>query len=574
MKLTEEQKTIVEASKGDFDILRINAYAGTGKTTTLVEIAKANPHKRFLYLAFNRSIAEEARQKFPSNVIAYTTHSFALRQLKKNGFKAKLKDDLRKEMKEFVISTSNFSQLSEENKSVIIELMSTTISKICNSDLSPFIFANHNSVEEMLYDTQDFEDVYQKVGKYMSINSFITSIALFLETYLPSDIETLTETTHDLYLKLFHIQLGLENITTDEYDVVLLDEAQDTNPVTYEIFNLLKGQKIIVGDNLQKIYGFRGSINILEKYDYSLTTSFRYTQDIADRIKEFTSVLMNHNIDLKGIQKQNTIRTQAELVRSNFELYQTIEKRSGKVISLRNPYAIFQPIFDIIYFERNSSPFNKIFKTKEEFKEFVELTNKYSYIAAFRILERTYNKSKIFALYNKVKETTANKNADVYVSTVHSAKGLEWDKVIVNVNILHILVEKLAYMVAKGDLPANYDEFIENKEVSEELNLYYVALSRGKYEVIEKHNEHSYSEIRDIMEDMITEATDFYLESEFYKDNPKFKSILLQRLKKKLKKYEKYQSFDEDYKVEVNEDEEISEKMKQIIKEIFNIKEG
>ncbi len=43
--------------------LRIDAYAGTGKTTTL-QLLAANTPKRALYLAFNRSIALQAQGRF------------------------------------------------------------------------------------------------------------------------------------------------------------------------------------------------------------------------------------------------------------------------------------------------------------------------------------------------------------------------------------------------------------------------------------------------------------------------------------------------------------------------------
>lgn len=50
MKLTEEQNNIVEFSKKmrRNEILKINACAGSGKTSTLIEIALANPNSSFL----------------------------------------------------------------------------------------------------------------------------------------------------------------------------------------------------------------------------------------------------------------------------------------------------------------------------------------------------------------------------------------------------------------------------------------------------------------------------------------------------------------------------------------------
>ena len=63
--------------------LRIDAYAGTGKTTTLRLLAAKKPG-RALYLAFNRSIAAEAQQRFPSYVKCATMHSVAFRGVRKS----------------------------------------------------------------------------------------------------------------------------------------------------------------------------------------------------------------------------------------------------------------------------------------------------------------------------------------------------------------------------------------------------------------------------------------------------------------------------------------------------------
>ncbi|MEJ7681693.1 MAG: hypothetical protein WKG06_28375 [Segetibacter sp.] len=59
MELTSEQYDIIH-STGD---IKINAVAGSGKTTTIIEYAKARPvTAKILYLAFNRSVKLEAQK--------------------------------------------------------------------------------------------------------------------------------------------------------------------------------------------------------------------------------------------------------------------------------------------------------------------------------------------------------------------------------------------------------------------------------------------------------------------------------------------------------------------------------
>ena len=65
--------------------LAINAVAGSGKTTTIVEAAKRIPkNKEVLFLAFNKTIANELKErlyKYP-NVTCCTLHAHGLSALR------------------------------------------------------------------------------------------------------------------------------------------------------------------------------------------------------------------------------------------------------------------------------------------------------------------------------------------------------------------------------------------------------------------------------------------------------------------------------------------------------------
>ena len=60
MKLTKEQEEIINSDKLSF---KINAVAGSGKTTTLLEYAKKNSHLKILYLAYNKSLQVALQDK-------------------------------------------------------------------------------------------------------------------------------------------------------------------------------------------------------------------------------------------------------------------------------------------------------------------------------------------------------------------------------------------------------------------------------------------------------------------------------------------------------------------------------
>src|SRR5690606_20668838 len=82
MELTKEQYEIINSTGN----IKINAVAGSGKTTTIIEYAKTRPaHSRILYLAFNKSVKLEAQRKFAeknlNNVRVETAHSLAYKHI-------------------------------------------------------------------------------------------------------------------------------------------------------------------------------------------------------------------------------------------------------------------------------------------------------------------------------------------------------------------------------------------------------------------------------------------------------------------------------------------------------------
>lgn len=73
-QLTDEQVEIIRAVATGRNIL-VSALAGTGKTSTLVGIAKEYPTRRGLYLAYNKNLQLEAKKKF--YVACKTIHGLA-----------------------------------------------------------------------------------------------------------------------------------------------------------------------------------------------------------------------------------------------------------------------------------------------------------------------------------------------------------------------------------------------------------------------------------------------------------------------------------------------------------------
>ncbi|XP_023803109.1 F-box DNA helicase 1-like, partial [Cyanistes caeruleus] len=68
VKLTHEQQRILNHKIEPGQTVKIMAFAGTGKTSTLVKYAEKFRELKFLYLAFNRAVVEKGKKVFPRNV--------------------------------------------------------------------------------------------------------------------------------------------------------------------------------------------------------------------------------------------------------------------------------------------------------------------------------------------------------------------------------------------------------------------------------------------------------------------------------------------------------------------------
>ncbi|AHX01109.1 hypothetical protein M316_0044 [Nitrincola phage 1M3-16] len=83
------------------------------------------------------------------------------------------------------------------------------------------------------------------------------------------------------------------------YDIIYVDEAQDTNPCVLDIIQRQSCKIIYVGDQYQSIYQFRGAVNAMEIItapSKTLTKSFRYGEKIAAAAKW----IISGAIDVKG----------------------------------------------------------------------------------------------------------------------------------------------------------------------------------------------------------------------------------------------------------------------------------
>ena len=479
MKFTDEQHEIINSSGN----IKINAVAGSGKTTTIIEYAKARPkNARILYLAFNKSVKTEAIKKFSDkglrNVTVETAHSLAYRHIVyNNNYKIRAQGYKSHEIAEILglrIAGEKHGEHIAANH--IIKF----ISYFCNS--------YKNKVNELNY---------REVVSDAAAQIFVTRHYDYIETQTRKLLSKMNsgeiEVTHDFYLKKFQLSDPVLN-----FDYILFDEGQDASSAMLDIFLKQKAVKVIVGDTHQQIYGWRYAVNSLEKTDFKtfmLTKSFRFSQEIADLamdILKLKSLISEYNpVSVKGSSVPMDVKVHAILGRTNLGLLlKAIETvtENKKLKSLYfegniNSYTYADEgasLYDVLNLHNGKRKLirDKLVRQMKDIKElqdYIEKTGDSQFGMLVDIVKKYGNDIPgiIKTIKDKHVDNDEKEKAEIIFSTVHRCKGMENDVVhIVNDFITEDKLEKLSDD-SKGDA-------LSLSRLNEEINLLYVAVTRAK----------------------------------------------------------------------------------------------
>lgn len=151
----------IDMLENDNPNLIINACAGSGKTTTLVEtlyrIKDSNPFVKCLFLAFNKKIQLELESRIPTGVVAKTTHSLGLSTLGKVNVDNWKVPNILKEMLNIKDNKTltNPDEIKANNRLIFISIFAKRmISILKNLNVSP------SEVEiEKLFEVADFYSI-------------------------------------------------------------------------------------------------------------------------------------------------------------------------------------------------------------------------------------------------------------------------------------------------------------------------------------------------------------------------------------------------------------------------------
>lgn len=265
-EITPAHQAIFDAIHGKQENVVVEAVAGSGKTSTILEAIRFIPSSEtVVFLAFNKSIADELARRVPNYVEARTMNSLGNRAWGRH-LKLRMGFDGRHEVDGDKL-TKILNRWEEEGKisqpqrrtfgypATRLAKFAKQLGIVVDDDMRPGcrdgLLADDTTTWVAIIDNYDVdipelpEDAMDQVIR-MARELLVESVRI---------TETI-DFDDQLYMPFVY------DVDCFRYDRVLIDELQDLSPLQHNMLQrVLKknGQIIGVGDPCQAIYGFRGA---------------------------------------------------------------------------------------------------------------------------------------------------------------------------------------------------------------------------------------------------------------------------------------------------------------------------
>lgn len=476
----------------------LEAVAGAGKTTTLIE-AVERASGQIALLAYNRKIADEIKGKLAKRGIdwkkaqANTVHGFGLGAYKKTFPKVQVDG----------MKTTNI--LAEAGKALPeahpIRMFSTIVADLV-SLAKQRALGVYGSIDDhsKWYDIIEHFDLLGSADDE-AVERAAEIVDAAIDILKRSNAKTDVVDFDDMvYLPV------LLKLRFWQFPWVFVDEAQDTNPARRALVKALLspgGRVVAVGDHRQAIYGFTGAdANALDliREDFNavempLTVTYRCPKEVVRVARQWVDHIEAHEsapegsvsvIDIKELRERNDLtggtailcRNTKPLVSLAFSLIRDniacrVEGRDiGKgLIKLATKWKRVKTLHGL---EQAISGWEQSQIVRAKAKNNANLAQSIKDQAeTIRVITakcRAEKRDSLQAVVDTIQSLFEdNVERMLVLSTVHKAKGREWDTVY--------------WLDRSGTLPSPYAH--QKWQLEQEDNLCYVAATRAKQTLIE-----------------------------------------------------------------------------------------
>lgn len=457
----------------------VNAVAGSGKTTTLVEAAHTLKSKNSIFIAFNKHIADELQKKLAgTGMMAKTIHSVGNGMLMKHLGKTNLEDKKYKKLAKSYID-QQFLDWDAGFEAVSMMVQLASLARVNLTDV---------------HDTSALASLCLHYNIDVQYDCVLEGLPGLLR-----DGKKLAEQAKQIdFTDMIWLPV-VWNLEPPKCDWVFVDECQDLNAAQLAIALKCRaegGRMLFVGDRQQAIYGFAGADaysfdRIKEKTSATVLplsicyrcpkTHVEMAQRIVPQIEPREDapdgkILYENEDNLRKLVKEGDLvlcRLTAPLVAECIGLIkeQVAARVRGRDIG-RDLAAVLRAVAKIRDFRYSEIT---AFLTKYEDMQVQYLIQKDAdetqieslrdRVECLRVCAAAYSDAtSIEALSARIETLFSDDRPSVWLSTVHRAKGLENERVFI------LRPDKLP-LVWKDQQPW---------QLEQEMNLKYVALTRAK----------------------------------------------------------------------------------------------
>jgi len=482
-KPTKEQSKIFLFTEKRKENILIKAYAGTGKTSTIVQAAKLLPQdKSITFLAFNKHIQKELKEKLPEHIRCYTTYGLGMGAIKRKYGDAITLDEFK--VDKIIQKKSKSWDLQEEFKSYakymtylnnlkkLVDLCRLTLT--LNPNYIPYVAEKYNI----------------RLNKKNDIKRVLKVL----------DDSTNNRKSFD-FVDMVYLPAIDNSIWMFPQDYVFVDEIQDLNRCQLRIVEKIikkdkltkkpTGRLIGVGDFFQSIYGFNAaddkSFEWFEKFPNTktlpLSVSFRCSKNVIKKAQEIVPDINALDDAPDGIVRNGSVLKEAKngdfiLCRTtkplvNLFFYFLTQNKKAIIKGTDIGIQLIELIGNINdKIELYDFWKNELHKYRDDLiKDGILNPDEHN---GYRSLEDKVEtllfliklSENIVDLKNKIRLIFTDKIEGICLSTIHKIKGLEANRV---------------FIVRPDLLPL---ETKKNWEQIQEKNLEYVAITRAKLELI------------------------------------------------------------------------------------------